>query len=219
MSDEILIYGSGGFAREVAWLAGEADWSVKAFIDDNPVRWGQKVNGIPVCSLEEAVKRYPDLPVTVAVGNPKIRKTLVEKVRTLGFPFVTLLHPRVEKSALVEIGEGSVVTAGNILTVNIRLGKHVHVNLDCTIGHDAVLEDYVTLAPGVHVSGQVYIREGAYIGTGAVIINGTEEAPLEIGEYAIIGAGAVVVRDVPASTTVVGVPARPISSHSTRRAG
>jgi acetyltransferase-like isoleucine patch superfamily enzyme len=114
-------------------------------------------------------------------------------------------------SRFVEVGRGSVITVGNILNVNVRLGQHVHVNLDCTIGHDAVLEDYATLAPGVHVSGWVFIKEGAYIGTGAVIINGTEDKPLEIGAYAVVGAGAVVTKDVPPGVTVVGVPAKPLS--------
>jgi len=114
-------------------------------------------------------------------------------------------------SRFVEVGRGSVITVGNILTVNVRLGQHVHVNLDCTIGHDAVLEDYATLAPGVHVSGWVFIKEGVYIGTGAVIINGTEDKPLEIGAYAVVGAGAVVTKDVPPGVTVVGVPAKPLS--------
>jgi acetyltransferase-like isoleucine patch superfamily enzyme len=91
----------------------------------------------------------------------------------------------------------------------VVLGCNVQVNLDCTIGHDTVLEDEATLAPGVHVSGRVHIEQGAYIGTGAVIINGSESHFLRIGRHAVVGAGASVIRDVPAETTVVGVPALP----------
>jgi acetyltransferase-like isoleucine patch superfamily enzyme len=76
------------------------------------------------------------------------------------------------------------------------------------LGHDVSLHDYVTLAPGVHVSGKVAIGHGAYLGTGAVTVDGGYDQPLVIGERAVVGAGAVVTRDVPPATTVVGVPAR-----------
>ena len=178
MKPRLFVYGAGGFGREVAWLAEELGYKVEAFLDDNSARWGQSLNGIPVLSLEQAEERYAtEVTVSVAIGNPQVRRAVVAKLEQRGFRFATLVHPRVEKSAFVEIGEGTIITAGNILTVNIRLGRHVHINLDCTIGHDAILEDFVTLAPGVHISGWVFVREGAYLGTGAVVINGTQETP------------------------------------------
>ena len=92
-----------------------------------------------------------------------------------------------------------------MLTVNIAIGDHVMINLDCTIGHDCVIEDFVTLSPGNHLSGYTIIKRGVYMGTGAVTIE-----KLEIGQEAIIGAGAVVVKDIPANATAVGIPAKPI---------
>lgn len=127
-----------------------------------------------------------------------------------GFFFQTLIHPRIERSKWIEIGEGTVICAGSILTTNVQLGCHVHINLDCTIGHDVVIGDYTTLAPGVHVSGWVHFRKRVYVGTGAVLINGTEKEPLTIGDDAVIGAGAVVTTSVNEGLTVAGAPARPI---------
>ena len=86
--------------------------------------------------------------------------------------------------------------------MNIRIGEHVILNLDCTVGHNTVIEDYVTVSPGCHLSGYSTIRRGAYLGTGAVTIERRE-----IGARSIIGAGAVVIRDIPADVTAVGVPA------------
>jgi serine acetyltransferase len=105
-----------------------------------------------------------------------------------------------------------VICAGNILTTNIVLGQHVQLNLDCTVGHDVVMGDYTSLAPGVHISGCVHLGNRVYIGTGAVIINGTQDDPIVIGDDVVIGAGACVTKSVADGLTVVGVPARPLRS-------
>lgn len=206
----LWIYGSGGFAREVAWLAEETGLEVIGFVDDNQNKIGSRVNGINVFSLDQAKVYAPDVPLVVAVGSPQARERLYSKAASAGFSFANLIHPRVERSRFIEIGLGTVIAAGCILTVNIRLGKQVQINLDCTIGHDVVMEDFATLAPGVHVSGWVAIGRRAYIGTGAVIINGAEGNPIVIGDDAVVGAGAVVTKSVPPGTTVVGVPAKPL---------
>ena len=120
-----------------------------------------------------------------------------------------MIHPRVEMSRWVQIGEGTVICAGNILTTNIILGQQVQINLDCTIGHDVVMGDYTTLAPGVHVSGWVHFGKRVYVGTGAVMINGIEDTPLYIGDDVVIGAGACVTKSIE-SGTWGGVPAKPL---------
>jgi sugar O-acyltransferase (sialic acid O-acetyltransferase NeuD family) len=204
----LFIYGAGGFAREVAWLAQTCSFDVAGFIDDNANHHGAIINGIRVLSLEDAYSMLPNAYVVGAIGSPKARESAMQRASAAGFETIAIVHPRVEISTFVDIGAGTVVCAGSIITTNIRLGRHVQINLDCTIGHDVIIDDFGTLAPGVHVSGVVHIGRGAYIGTGAVILNGTQEAPLEIGEYSVVGAGACVTKSVAQSITVVGVPAR-----------
>jgi sugar O-acyltransferase (sialic acid O-acetyltransferase NeuD family) len=214
---KVVIVGAGGFAREVldilmAVNAQHPRYEILGFVDDNTELWGLELNGVRVLGGLEwlASARAAGVLATVAVGSPQTRSMLVQKIAAAGLGFCQLTHPSAILTPFIELGEGAIVTAGCILTNRITIGRHVHINLDCTLGHDAVLEDYATLAPGVHVSGWVHIGKRAYVGTGAVLINGTEEAPLTVGDDAVVGAGACVVRPVPAGVTVVGVPARPL---------
>jgi len=205
----IAIYGAGGSAREVAWLVeATGNHQPICFIDDDETRWKESINGIPVMSLNRARLQYPDAKVVGGIGASRIRQRVIKKAMRAGFAFETIIHPRVERSRWITIGDGTVICAGCIITTNITIGAHVQINLDCTICHDSILEDYVTLAPGVHVSGCVKIEEGAYIGTGASIINGSRDQFIVIGRDAIIGAQACVTRSVDAGATVVGVPAK-----------
>jgi sugar O-acyltransferase (sialic acid O-acetyltransferase NeuD family) len=211
---QLAIYGAGGFGREVAWLAqsvvidGQGVEAV-CFIDDDETVHGKILNDLEVLSLFQAREKYPAACVVSGIGVPKMRKLTMEKAQASGFGFATLIHPRAEMSKWVEIGEGTVICAGNVLTTNIILGKHVQINLDCTIGHDVIMGDYATLAPGVHVSGCVHIGKRAYIGTGVVILNGTQNHPLILGDDVIIGAGACVTKSI-SHGTWGGVPAHPL---------
>jgi len=212
---EIAIYGAGGFGREVAWLAEEyarpvGGYRVIALLDDNPANQGREINGFQVMSLESLALKQPQAKIALAIGKPATREKLAQRCKERGFEFVPLIHELAEISRWVEIGPGAVICGGCILTTNIRLGEQVQINLDCTIGHDVVMGDYTTLAPGVHVSGWVHMGKRVYVGTGAVFVNGTEAKPLLVGDEAVIGAGACVTKDVPPGTTVVGVPARPM---------
>ena len=75
------------------------------------------------------------------------------------------------------------------------------------VGHNVIIEEFSTLSPGVCVSGHVHIGRNVFVGTGATIINGTEDAPLIIGDGPIIAAGACVIRSVEPGALMAGVPA------------
>lgn len=211
----LLIYGAGGSGRETAWLA-ETCWEYGAeelpvaYIDDRAAGNGEAVRRLPVLTLDEAVHRYPCSLFTVAVGNPAARAYLSDKARRRGLVEHSLIHPAAARSNDIEIGRGVVVCAGTTLTTEIRLGNGVQINVNCSISHDCIIDDYVTLAPGAHICGNVHIQREAYVGAGAVIKNGTPEAPLVVGAGTVIGAGACVTRSFGPGLTLVGVPAAPL---------
>lgn len=208
---ELAIFGASGFAREVAVWAQTATWDgagfrLAGFIDE--IDHDRTVNGRQVLSLKEMAGRAEVF--VVAVGDPDLRARLADRAEAVGLrPAPPLVHPssRVDPASIT-VEDGAVICAGCTLTTDITLRRHVQVNLHCTVGHDVVLGEFATLAPGVHVSGKVEIGRGAYLGTGAVTVDGEYDAPLRIGDGAVVGAGAVVTRDVDPGTTVVGIPAR-----------
>jgi sugar O-acyltransferase (sialic acid O-acetyltransferase NeuD family) len=205
----LAIFGAGASAREVAWLARECwgDDLQLTFVVDTVDPVDGPTNGISLMRLADFARKFPDTPVVVAVGDPALRENCVKKCMAAGLAFASLVHPRVEASQWISIGIGTIVCAGSILTTNVTIGRHVHINVGCTISHDANFGDFVTLSPGVHISGWVNLGRCAFLGTGAVVINGSSKRPISIGENGVIGAGACVIRDVAPNTTVVGVPA------------
>ena len=212
---DLYIIGAGGFGREVAWLVERINecaesWNLKGFIDDNKELHGTSCGGYRIFGgISYLLEEKTEIWCVCAIGNAEVRKRVIERLEdTPHVRFATLVDPKADISKSVSLGEGSIVCAGNIITVDICIGKHCIVNLDCTVGHDAVLGDFVTLYPSVNISGQVKVGECTEIGTGANIIQGKK-----IGSRTVIGAGAVVVSDIADDCTAVGVPAREVKHH------
>lgn len=211
---DLYIIGAGGFGREVAWLVErinqiEATWDIKGFIDDNVSMQGHTEDGYPVVGgTDYLLEQTNEIWVVCAVGSAKVRKNIIEKLQiNPNIRFATVIDPSVILSDRIKIGEGTIICAGTILTVDITIGNHVIINLDCTLGHDDVIADFVTIYPSVNVSGNVVVETCAELGTGMQIIQGKK-----IGKESILGAGAVVVRDIPYRCVAVGSPAKMIKS-------
>ncbi|WP_312370256.1 acetyltransferase [Lachnoclostridium sp.] len=207
---KIVIVGVGGFGREVAWLIERINnikptWEIIGFVDDNISLHGKIVGGYKVIGDTDWLNVQGEQVYAVcAIGAAKTRKKVIQKLDNV--KFATLIDPKVELSNRVQIGEGTIICAGSILTVDISIGSHVIINLGCTIGHDAIINDFVTLYPSVNVSGNTLFQECVEIGTGTQIIQG-----IKIGEEVIVGAGAVIVKDIIETGTYVGIPARKIN--------
>ena len=209
---DLIIFGASGFGREVAWAVErinkvEPTWNLLGFMDDNESIQGNEINGYRVLGKTADVGKYPDAYFVCAVGASRIREKIVGNMKAVNpnIKFGTVIDPSVEMSDFVTVGEGTIICAHTIVTVNIEIGSHVIINLDCTIGHDAVLQDFVTLYPSVNVSGITNIGHAVELGTGMQIIQGKT-----VGDYSIVGAGAIVVKDIPAKCTAMGCPAKPI---------
>lgn len=207
---DIAIFGAGGFGREVLLLLHQINaylptWNILGFYDDNSTT-PNVINQYPYLgTLADLNAITNPLYVAVAIGDPRTKSKIINQITSDCILFPVLIHPGVEQQDFhfIQIGEGSIICQGNILTTNIKIGKHVIINLGCTIGHDAIIKDFCSLMPRVNMAGNTFLNQEVYVGTNATILPG-----LTIGENSVIGAGAVVTKPIPASCTAVGVPAK-----------
>lgn len=205
----IAVYGASGFGREVMPLV-RAQYDSKevelVFVDDG---LGGDVQAL---SFDQFLARpYGKKSAIIAIANSRIRELLAQRCVESG---ADILDVRANNALIMDdvlIGEGSILCGFTHLTSNIRIGKCFHANIYSYVAHDCVIGDFVTFAPAVKCNGNVHIEDHAYIGTGAILKQGTPDKPLRIGRGAVIGMGAVVTKDVEPGSTVIGNPARPMA--------
>lgn len=177
------------------------------FIDDSSA--GDTANGHRVLRFKEFLASEADeLAAVIAIASGPIRQKLAERCTGAGVNSLSVKAFNAVVMNDVELCEGALFCPLVTLTSNIRIGRYFHANIYSYVAHDCVIGDFVTFAPRVHCNGNVLIEDGAYIGTGAVIRNGSPGNPLVIGAGAVVGMGAVVTKSLPAGAVVVGNPAR-----------
>ena len=186
------LIGAGGFAREVMPVAAKVlkNKAKLAFVETDPAR--ATVNGYDLISEDAfAAADHVSKIFNIAVTDSKVRENFARKYIALGYASEPLIAA----------------------SVTIRIGRFFHANLNSYVAHDCIIGDYVTFAPNVACNGNVHIGNHAYIGTGAIIKQGSKDTLRRIGKGAIVGMGAVVTKDVAPYTTVVGNPARVLENH------
>ena len=212
MNKIYAVYGASGCGRSLMPIAREhmATSDTIYFIDD-AVTTEQQVNGYKAVnySIFKAIES-DEKNVLIAIANSNIRQKLAEKLTNDGINIWTVKSQSTVIMDNVIIGNGAALSPFVTIGANVTIGQCFHANLYSYVEHDCVIGDFVTFAPRVSCNGNVHIEDHAYIGTGAVLRQGTPDKPLIIGKGAIVGMGAVVTKDVPAGVTVVGNPARPL---------
>lgn len=207
---DVVIIGAGGFGREVldvfdAVNDRKALYQVIGFIVPEYAQTGTRVTDKPVLGGLDWFKGKSRIKAICAIGDPRSRFDVIMRAKDVGVEYCSVIHPTAVLTRWTSIGTGCVIAAGSILTSNITIGDHVHINLDCTVGHDVIMEDFTTLAPGAHISGCVRLDKGCYVGTGGHNIEG-----VHVGHGRPSGLAAPSSRTFPRGATVVGVPGKVI---------
>lgn len=199
----LAILGASGHGKVLADIAELTGWKKIVFFDD---AWPEKAsNGAwqvigNTQMLLNNINNYQG--VIVAIGNNKVRQQKLKQLDTAGAKLITLIHPSATVSRYTQIGLGSVIVAGAVINPDCIIGSGAIINTCSSVGHDCTLGDAVHICPGARLAGGTEVDDRAWVGVGSSV-----RQLIKIGADAIIGAGSAVVKDVPASTTVMGVPA------------
>jgi sugar O-acyltransferase (sialic acid O-acetyltransferase NeuD family) len=210
---DLVIFGSGGFARETAQVihalnAAGAAWRLLGYLDDDPARHGLTIDGTPVLGGRDLIEQLSEASVVVCTGRPSNYVSRLRIADDLGLPperYATIVHPSAAVSPSSSVGPGTVLLAHVVLTAAVTVGAHVAVMPNVTLTHDVVVDDFATIASGVNLGGGVRVGRAAYLGAGALI--GENRT---VGAFSLVGMGAVVTHDVPDREVWAGVPARPM---------
>ncbi len=209
------LFGAGGFGREVmpfvkysvAKTLAIPETEVNIYFVETGQPSSRLINGHQLISLDDFLGLKNEKYFNIAIGDGRVRAAIVNQIGPAA-QSLTLQAMQAAVDNTNDIAAGAVLCPNTIVTANVKIGKFFHCNIFSYVAHDCVIGDYVTFAPSVHCNGRVHIEDYAYIGTNAILRQGTSEKPLRIGKAAVVGMGAVVTKDVPDGATVIGNPAR-----------
>lgn len=208
----VAVAGAGGMGREaLAWLRDarpDVD-PVAFFVADAAERpQGSDVDLPVVDYVADLVEMNIDAAV-VGIGDGRRRQLVACELSRADIEILTVLHPTAFCGPGVEIGFGSILAPGVVLTRDATVGSGVIVNFGAAVGHDCTIADFASLGPGAVLTGNVRIGAVTLVGAGAIILPGRV-----VGDGATVGAGAVVTQDVAEGIVVAGNPAQPIDGSS-----
>lgn len=210
---DIVIYGAGGFGREVACLlnminSNKPEWNLIGFVDDvKPVdyknEYGRVLGGF------KWLNQYNiPIAVVIAVGDPEGIRSIVSRITNTNVEYPNIFAPTVtflDKSNF-RIGKGNIVCTNCMISCNVQIGNFNLFNGYIPIGHDAKIGNYNVVMPSCNISGSVELGDGNFLGVQSVVLQG-----IKIGNNTRIGANSVVMRKTKDGYLYIGNPAKRVN--------
>ena len=205
---KLLLIGAGGHCQSVFESIEDGIYS-EVYGIDLPDNIGKVIGGVKIIGSDDDLSQlyldgFTDAFITLGtIGDSRRRRKLYEILKDIGYniPLIVDKTSIISKSA--SISEGTYIGKGCIINAGVSLGCCCIVNTKTSVDHGSKVGDFVNLAPGGTISGDVSIGNDTHVGTGSIIIQG-----IQIGNNTMIGAGSVVVKDIQSNVVAYGVPCK-----------
>ena len=213
LKSKYYIYGAGGFGRSVLPILKEKvdDLSSILFIDDYSNK--KYCNNIKIIKSKNLKFDNENNKIFIAISSIDTRRLIVNKNKS----FFKKKYNLISKKSLIfdelQIGKGNIISPFCTIGSNVKIGNFVHMNLYSYVEHDCIIGNYVTLSPGVKCNGNVIIEDNVFIGSGAIIGNGTSKKPIIIGKGSIIGTGAIILKNLKKNSKIIALPPKKIPNY------
>ena len=208
---EIVIYGAGGFGREIACLIrlindNQPQWNIIGFLDDNQELTGTANEyGIVLGGADWLNSYDKPIAVAVAVGSPKAVESIANKITNPNVEFPNIYAPSVTflDTESLKIGKGNIFCTNCFVSCNVTVGDFNLFNGYIPIGHDAEIGNYNVVMPSCNISGGVKIGNANFLGVQSVVLQ-----YIKIGNDTRIGANSVIMRKTKDGYLYIGNPAK-----------
>jgi sugar O-acyltransferase (sialic acid O-acetyltransferase NeuD family) len=212
----LVVFGAGDIARLAHfYFRTDSPHVVHAFVVDAGYRQADTFDGLPLCSFDEVVRRYPpsEYDAFVAISYARINRVRREKyeaMKAAGYRLVSYVSSRCSYLSEAPPGDNCFILENNTIQPFVTIGSNVTLWSGNHIGHDSTIEDHCFISSHVVVSGHVRVGAGSFIGVNATLRNG-----ITLGPETVVGAGAIIMKDTPAGSVFVSERAKrvPQASH------
>lgn len=204
----LVIIGAGGCGREVLQWAKDINkiekrWNIKGFIDDDLNALNGKKCSESILSMIDEYKIDAEDEFVCCIGNSNIRKKVVEKLRTKGAVFTTLVHPNAVVADTCTLGNGSIIYPYALISDNAIIGESCIINMYSSVAHDSILGEYCTISAHCDVTGMCVLGDRVFMGSTSHVVPASR-----IGDDVYVCAGSTVMTRVRAGMKVLGNPAK-----------
>lgn len=211
------IYGAGGLGREVYELANTINrnnnfWSEILFVDDAEIIVNPRDVLVLKFSDLKSKQYLNDIEVCIAIGEPAIRKSVFDKLRSNNIAIATLIHPQVEIPLSTQVGKGTIISKFSSISCDTIIGENVYIHPMVCVGHDSFVGNNTIISSFTDVAGDCKVGDCVFLAINVVMKQGTN-----IGDNSIVGLASVVHRDIKSGVIAMGNPARPMKNNVNKR--
>lgn len=208
MKDLILVGGGGHCKSVIDSIKSKNEFNIVGILDTKE-KLGQALNDIKFIGTDEDYLKFFNKGIKYAfitigsIGNTIVRENVYYNLKKIGFHIPIIIDDSSIVSKGCFIDEGSFIGKGVVINTDVNIGKNCIINTRSIIEHDSVIEDFVHIAPGSVLSGNVFIGEKTHIGTNSTVIQN-----IRVSNNCLIGAGSVVISDISCGKKAYGNPCK-----------